>query len=1162
MRRGGSFAAVTALVLTGFLAMGTVAHAEAAGSAICPQSETALALAITGTGSGETVTLSCPTSTVISFSPNASGSTGMSGTGTLSISQSVTLDAAQSPGEIVFTGNKDTELMSIAQGVSVTLNGLNLQSGYASNGGAIDNKGTLTVENSSLSGNSTKYGLGGGIDNESTVTVENSTFSDNSSEYGPGGAIGSTGTSTVTNSTFSGNTSGDAGGAVYSYQAGISVTATTFWDNSAMDQGGAIDVDSGSLTAAASTFSSNSAEYGGAVQGYSSPMSVTDSTVSGNSSSGNGGAIINFSGTALVANTTISGNSDPQLGGAVAATNGGQTTLAADIIAGSGPGINCNGGIADAGHNLVDDSSCGFTNGSNGDIVTGSGGVVLSPVANNGGPTETVSLPAGSPAIDAIAPNATFANPITSASQKACPAADQRGLPRPGDTGSNNPQGNCDIGSYEYTSTIDLSSATLGHCPTYADFANGIDEAAAGGTVTIECATTDVISFPGAGTIAPIKSFTLNASNSAGTIALDGGYNGNQQHPSGVQLFTVPSGVSVTLDGLTLQHAFISGNGAAINNDGTLTLTNSTISDSYAAVNQSGLEGYGVVANEGTLTVTGTTFSGNSGNNGGALYSDGTATITNSTFSGNSSGAGSAIYEDSPSGRLTLTNSTVSGNFAFYGAVIRNLGPLTIGGDIIAGNTEDSGNECAESDPEDFVDMGYNLNDDGSCLGGGSGDSSASADLGSLASNGGPTQTMALEPGGPELNAIPTSSELCPATDQRGYLRPGTSKTACDIGSFELQPQKQSITFTGPNQSTFTYGASPFTVSATGGGSGNPVTFSVAAASASVCSAGASSGNDATITIRGAGACMIDADQAGNTYYAAAPQHPDTFTINRAPLTVMATSATAVYGSAFPTLSYSANFVNSDTASAFTTAPVCTTTALKWKNGTVASAVGSYPITCSGASAKNYSPISYVAGTLKINPKPLAVTAKSMAAVYGSAFPTLGYSANFVNGDTASSFTAEPVCKTTAVKSKIGTVASAAGTYPITCSGASAKNYSPISYVAGNFTVTPAPVTIAYQGPKAIKHGSNAALTGKLTSGKTILSGRNILISIGSGSSLQKCITGKTNSEGIASCVIKKVKVVKTTKKGSPITLHYAGDPAGRGDFYGAGTRTVLVKIT
>jgi hypothetical protein len=82
------------------------------------------------------------------------------------------------------------------------------------------------------------------------------------------------------------------------------------------------------------------------------------------------------------------------------------------------------------------------------------------------------------------------------------------------------------------------------------------------------------------------------------------------------------------------------------------------------------------------------------------------------------------------------------------------------------------------------TDLGYNLDDDGSCGFDAATDLSAnpSADLdpSGLQNNGGPTQTIALEPGSTAIHGV-TDASFCPATDQRGAPR----TTPCDIGAFD-----------------------------------------------------------------------------------------------------------------------------------------------------------------------------------------------------------------------------------------------------------------------------------------------------------------------------------------------------------------------------------------
>jgi hypothetical protein len=94
---------------------------------------------------------------------------------------------------------------------------------------------------------------------------------------------------------------------------------------------------------------------------------------------------------------------------------------------------NGSGSLADLGHNLSSDGSCAFTNvGSLNDTDP-----KLGPLAENGGPTLTMALLAGSPAIDA-------------GDTPAAPPTDQRGVPRPFGVAA-------DIGAYEYAPQLRIS---------------------------------------------------------------------------------------------------------------------------------------------------------------------------------------------------------------------------------------------------------------------------------------------------------------------------------------------------------------------------------------------------------------------------------------------------------------------------------------------------------------------------------------------------------------------------------------------------------------------------------------------------------------------------------------------------------------------------------
>jgi hypothetical protein len=110
---------------------------------------------------------------------------------------------------------------------------------------------------------------------------------------------------------------------------------------------------------------------------------------------------------------------------------GGVIRLRSTIVAGS-YGVNCIGVSGDGGYNLDSDGSCGLSQPT--DISNTN--PLLGPLANNGGPTPTMALPANSPAIDHGPTRA-----------QGCPAADQRGYARPDP--ADGVQGQCDIGAFE-----------------------------------------------------------------------------------------------------------------------------------------------------------------------------------------------------------------------------------------------------------------------------------------------------------------------------------------------------------------------------------------------------------------------------------------------------------------------------------------------------------------------------------------------------------------------------------------------------------------------------------------------------------------------------------------------------------------------------------------
>jgi hypothetical protein len=228
--------------------------------------------------------------------------------------------------------------------------------------------------------------------------------------------------------------------------------------------------------------------------------------------------------------------------------------------------------------------------------------------------------------------------------------------------------------------------------------------------------------------------------------------------------------------------------GAGILNEGTLTLTNSTVSGNNAA-----LAGGGVWNSEGAeFKMTNSTVSENtSGSAGGGIYNEATMTMTNSTVSGNAGRVG-GIWNG---GTLSMTNSTLSGNIAHDAedAVggIDNGGTMTVANSLIDGDCSNEGV---------LTSNGYNIESPGDTCGFDqlTDQVNVTADdlnLGWLADNGGPTLTHMLGAFSPfasvAIDVIPQADCLDAdgeplIEDQRGEPRPGG--TICDVGAFEAQP--------------------------------------------------------------------------------------------------------------------------------------------------------------------------------------------------------------------------------------------------------------------------------------------------------------------------------------------------------------------------------------
>jgi predicted outer membrane repeat protein len=467
-----------------------------------------------GPGSLRQALLDTPAGGTVDFSPDLTGTIVLT-TGELDIGKDLTI---QGPGADVLkvSGNHRSSVFNIGSGNTVALSGLAVKDGaLTSIGGGIVNDGTLTLTACTISGNSAfgelGYGHGGGIYNGSdgTLAVSDCAVSDNAAT--DGGGIYNAGTLRVSNSTFRDNSVFrglfliDSGGAICnaSNSGPLVISQCTFSDNSATGAGfgGAIynGVNNSTLIISDCTFSGNSASgsgfggpgSGGAIAGEAmapDTITITDCTFSGNSANGSGGAVFCLGCALTLTGSTVSGNSANRSGGGIYIDPfaQGMAALVNTIVAGntapSAPDVD--GVFSSQGHNLI-----GQTDGSSGWVESDLTGTradpldpLLGPLHDNGGPTQTMALLPGSPALNAGDPGQLG-------------APDQRGVVR---------TGRVNIGAYQASATAFVVSApgTVQADVPFDVTVTAVDpfgQVAVGYTGTVTFSTTD----PDAGVVLP-----------------------------------------------------------------------------------------------------------------------------------------------------------------------------------------------------------------------------------------------------------------------------------------------------------------------------------------------------------------------------------------------------------------------------------------------------------------------------------------------------------------------------------------------------------------------------------------------------------------------------------------------------------------------------------
>jgi CSLREA domain-containing protein len=634
-----------------------------------------------------------------------------------------------------------------------------------------------------------------------TLTVNDLTFSGGEAGIGWGGAFNILDGATVSlnRCTLTGNRA-TLGGAIYSRESTLSVTNCTIAGNYAMQQGGGIyhyNVDGGFVT-------------------------LTNTTITNNYASSTGG-FFTYNGGDLLVNTIVAGNA---------------VGLGPIDIRGNAPTMT----MASASRNnlIGDPTAAGLGNGVNGNIVGAN--ALLKPLNNNGGPTRTVALSPGSPALNAAAPNVT--------------STDQRGISRPQGAGA-------DIGAYELVPgapTTFTSAATTSFVVGFSKSFNVTCDGASPLTFSITGTLPAGISFDAAGQFSGTAAagtegnypLTITATNSAGftmqsfTLVVlppivvttstdeDNGstnpalgtgtslreainYANGHAFPQIILFAPNLAGQSIDLtipldtvfggpvalriekditilgltgnSGLTIRRA-ISGDLRIfwVYPGASLTLSSLTIADGLASF------GAGIYS-EGTLRMNRCTMRNNFARGGGGALV-GAGELTNCTLVNNHSNLFGGAINNTSSSPLTLTNVTITGNTVARssaqqgtGAGIYGNGSIIMINSIVAGNTDTAG-------PADLGSINFTASSHHNLIGNAVATTGLANGvngnlvgvpvnqqlLGSLGNYGGPTQTIPILPGSPAIGSGATISGV--TADQRGVPRDSQP----DIGAFETMP--------------------------------------------------------------------------------------------------------------------------------------------------------------------------------------------------------------------------------------------------------------------------------------------------------------------------------------------------------------------------------------
>ena len=689
--------------------------------------------------------------------------------------------------------------------------------------------GSLTMTDCTVNFNG-ESGFGGGIGslNEPlTLTrctvVGNQILNTNRGNAYGGGVYSQSGTVTLSDCTISGNSASNGGSGLYLKFGSAALNGCTLDRNNTegdltrglQSDGGGLNIAGAGVSVTNCTFTGNGADFGGAIYNQGGALTLSNSTVARNGGS-------NFSGTT---------------GAGLFVASGASATVTSTILTGNttfnGESDVVNQGtLTSGGSNLLGDANGnGFTGGVNHDqtgVNQAQAGIAFT-LADNGGPTQTLALKATSSAIDADYADAT--------------ATDQRGATRPvgarndsgafefGATATPNVSD-----SFIVTNTNDDGLGSLRRALNNVN-ANpsakiSFDPKVFGPGMprTIKLTSGPLVVRQSVALNGPGQNLLTISGNNASRVfninvsSVQISPNSSTANISGLTVeggaALLGGGIFVNGGALNLTDCTVSGNtasgqggaGGGIENFGNTTLTRCTISgntapnglgggiDSYISATltmtdctvagNSAAQGGGLSGLAGVAFLNNCTLSGNSATQGGGAYASSGLFFFNCTVSGNTATSGGGLYS-ARNGGIFLFSSTVSANIATTGSglytdnggtssvsttilagnknganIVNNSGTITSGGSNLIGNGNGFTNDPNHANPNSTG------NHDQTGV--------TNPGLAPLQNNGGPTQTMALLPGSPAIDADFSGNA---APDQRGVARPIGVRN--DIGAFE-----------------------------------------------------------------------------------------------------------------------------------------------------------------------------------------------------------------------------------------------------------------------------------------------------------------------------------------------------------------------------------------